>query len=233
MTDDTEFIQTHIDFHPCSTPHGTLHYDLKYLTPNQQNFLNEYKYIEIRENEKYLAQHPEIRALIVLALRSVLRAKPRINVHHHIGEFFSRPRSDLESAVKKYLKEREPYVSEGDSAVRLHEESAESVVDEEKDVPREILDTVLQKAFERLGLNLNDDDWDLQEIVNKITPSESIVKKIISELMDNTVAEGDREILQYLSTLHDDDNDELVNNSPVLPIPTEEEEEVEEEGNFI
>lgn len=60
MADDSLEINDELEFHPCDTPRGLQYYDLKGLTDEQQIHLNELKLKMIREDEIYLASHPEV-----------------------------------------------------------------------------------------------------------------------------------------------------------------------------
>lgn len=61
MADDSEFIPDTLEFHQCDTPRGMQYYDLSILTPYQQDRLNRLKRDTIRDDERYLAAHPEVR----------------------------------------------------------------------------------------------------------------------------------------------------------------------------
>lgn len=60
MADDSLEVVEVLDFHPCDTPRGTQYYNLKALTNEQQEKLNDLKTKIIREDEIYLAAHPEV-----------------------------------------------------------------------------------------------------------------------------------------------------------------------------
>lgn len=60
MADDSLENQEETEFHPCDTPRGSLYYDLTVLTAEQQDKLNGLKRATIREDEIYLAAHPEV-----------------------------------------------------------------------------------------------------------------------------------------------------------------------------
>lgn len=61
MADGTMNVVDEFEFHPCDTPRGSQYYDLKALTVEQQEQLNDLKLKMIREDEIYLAEHPEVR----------------------------------------------------------------------------------------------------------------------------------------------------------------------------
>lgn len=60
MADDSLEVTDKLEFHPCDTPRGSQYYDLKALTVEQQEQLNELKLKMIREDEIYLSNHPEV-----------------------------------------------------------------------------------------------------------------------------------------------------------------------------
>ncbi|XP_023290444.1 uncharacterized protein LOC111674385 [Orussus abietinus] len=103
MADDSfEILEVH-PFHPTDPPYGMRNYDVGCLSAEQKLILNKVKMSQRRQNEIYLSAHPEIRGLISILLRYVLRKKPRENVHETVGEFFNRPRFKLASDLLKYL----------------------------------------------------------------------------------------------------------------------------------
>lgn len=61
MADDTEMIPETLDFHPCDTPRGMLYYKLNDLTFEQRKKINQYKLQYVKNNQKYLKDHPEVR----------------------------------------------------------------------------------------------------------------------------------------------------------------------------
>ncbi|KAF5289779.1 hypothetical protein FQA39_LY03696 [Lamprigera yunnana] len=215
MTNDSEHIQEQLDFNCCSTPRGTLYYDLDCLTSDQQQNLNEYKISEARENEIYLSKHPEIGGLIVLALQNVLQLRPRTNVEECVGRFFMQSRTELENALQEYFESREPRVYEGNSAVCLREESINSLLEEgeeeeseerqqdenKKDVSIRMLDIVLQETFERLGLT--DNDRILQKPLIETAPECMSVKETMHDVNMNPDKEP---VLKYLLNTQDEDD---------------------------
>ncbi|KAL3281220.1 hypothetical protein HHI36_004434 [Cryptolaemus montrouzieri] len=118
--DDSGFpVEQSMPFHPTDTPRGTMYYNLEELTDSQQIKLNSLKIDTIRQDEKYLAAHPEIRAIVVLLMRMLLRHRPMIKVHEFIAKFFNRSESDIQDEVYEYLATREGHVSENLSAVNF------------------------------------------------------------------------------------------------------------------
>ena len=61
MANNANRIIDPMEFHPGDTPRGMEYYTLEILTPQQQEELNLYKINTIRENQKYLFEHPEVR----------------------------------------------------------------------------------------------------------------------------------------------------------------------------
>lgn len=64
MADASEKITEEMDFHPCNTPRGMLYYDVQAITTDQQEKLSQLKRNIVREDEIYLAAHPEVKILI-------------------------------------------------------------------------------------------------------------------------------------------------------------------------
>lgn len=60
MAEDLLEVEEFFDLHPCDVPYGMENYVLNDLTTEQQMQLNEMKRNEIRTNQKYLAEHPEV-----------------------------------------------------------------------------------------------------------------------------------------------------------------------------
>ncbi|KAF2905157.1 hypothetical protein ILUMI_01017, partial [Ignelater luminosus] len=106
MADDSIEIIEPFDYHPCNSPRGMLYYDLNVLTSEQQTELNKFKRDVVREDERYLAKHPEVRALVALITRQVLKYRPRTDLPQFIGSFFSRPKLDIEDEIQRYIEER-------------------------------------------------------------------------------------------------------------------------------
>ncbi|KAK9879763.1 hypothetical protein WA026_006825 [Henosepilachna vigintioctopunctata] len=107
MADDTFSVTNFTPFHPADTPRGTLYYNLDELTSSQQSKLNDLKIDTIREDHKYLAKNPEIRAIIALLLRKLMRHRPIIKIHEFIARFFSRSSADIQEEILEYLDQRE------------------------------------------------------------------------------------------------------------------------------
>lgn len=78
-------------------------YDVSVLTEAQRRRLNERKAIGRKENEAYLGRHPEIRGLISILLRHLLRTRPTLRIHEVAGEFFNRPRRQIAVDLLDYL----------------------------------------------------------------------------------------------------------------------------------
>lgn len=60
MVDDSMDIEPFMDFHPCDPAHGMKDYVLQDLSSEQQSKLNERKTEQIRTDQQYLAEHPEV-----------------------------------------------------------------------------------------------------------------------------------------------------------------------------
>ncbi|XP_078050751.1 uncharacterized protein LOC144477136 [Augochlora pura] len=90
-------------FHPKDPAHGTRNYDVGVLSKNQKRKLNLRKATVRNENDIYLKAHPEIKALISLLLKCVLRSQPNVDVHETMGEFFNRPRRQVLADLLDYM----------------------------------------------------------------------------------------------------------------------------------
>lgn len=73
MADDSIEIIEPFDYHPCNSPRGMLYYDLNVLTSEQQTELNKFKRKVVREDEKYLAKHPEVSRVLMSFLQLVCK----------------------------------------------------------------------------------------------------------------------------------------------------------------
>ncbi|CAH1369286.1 unnamed protein product [Tenebrio molitor] len=107
MADDSWDIDSIMEFHPCNRPHGMKDYVLSDLTAEQQMKLNVRKREQIRTDQKYLAAHPEIRGLIVMILRILLKSRPKFDIYEAIGQYFTKSSVDLKEEIYAYLEERQ------------------------------------------------------------------------------------------------------------------------------
>ena len=73
-----------------NNPRGTEPYDLGALSPEQQLQLNDQKISTRKENEAYLAKHPEIKSCISEAMEHLLTQKPSSSdeIRKSLAEFF-------------------------------------------------------------------------------------------------------------------------------------------------
>ncbi|XP_022914474.1 uncharacterized protein [Onthophagus taurus] len=117
MADDTTQKIDPLNFHSCDTPRGMLYYTMEDLTKSQQIKLNDLRIKTVREDEQYLAGHPEVRACVALITRYVLQRCPRNNIHDVIAQFFSRSKVDIQEEINEYIKNRGDHIYEMDSAV--------------------------------------------------------------------------------------------------------------------
>lgn len=60
IMDVEDMVKKPFPFHPTISPRGLNFYDSSVLTAKQQRRLNDFKTDVLRENQKYLAQHPEV-----------------------------------------------------------------------------------------------------------------------------------------------------------------------------
>ncbi|KAJ3654913.1 hypothetical protein Zmor_014065 [Zophobas morio] len=121
MADNSWDVDTIMDFHPCNIPHGMKNYVLQDLTPDQQTKLNVYKREQIRTDQKYLAAHPEIRGLIIMILRLLLKTKPVFDIYEVVGQYFTKSSVDLKEEIYAYLEEREQILSANSFAAMIHQ----------------------------------------------------------------------------------------------------------------
>ncbi|XP_031353500.1 uncharacterized protein LOC116178206 [Photinus pyralis] len=147
MADDSESIVEEYNFHPCNTPRGTKYYDTKILTTCQKDRLRELKKEKVRENEQYLATHPEIRALVALATRHVLQERPRAKLHEHIAHFFSQERGVLERAVQEYIAARPSLSPVAEVNSRISNVEQTMVVEQKHSTFGSIINDILSRTF--------------------------------------------------------------------------------------
>ncbi|KAG5900671.1 hypothetical protein JTB14_005936 [Gonioctena quinquepunctata] len=101
MADDSQKIPDYLNFHPCNTPRGMSYYKLDILTKEQKKELFDQKLELVRDNQRYLKRHPEIRAVVSLVLKTVLKARPKVKVRHFLANYFAE-HSDV---IKKTIEE--------------------------------------------------------------------------------------------------------------------------------
>ncbi|XP_045470663.1 uncharacterized protein LOC123677954 isoform X2 [Harmonia axyridis] len=142
MADDSWHVDEPMKYHPTDSPRGTLFYNLEELTEDQQIQLNALKINTIRDDEKYLAAHPEIRAIVVLLLRVLLRRRPMIKIHEFIAKFFNRSESDIADDVQAYLYNRKDHVYEDLEAVQISLQRRGSKLERVESIPDRPLDYI-------------------------------------------------------------------------------------------
>ncbi|XP_057671467.1 uncharacterized protein LOC130903406 [Diorhabda carinulata] len=77
------------DFHPTNVPKGMKDYAIKVeITPEQQNQLNYHKLNVLRENHQYIKSHPEIKNVVNLLLKEVLRRRPSTDIDLFMVNYF-------------------------------------------------------------------------------------------------------------------------------------------------
>lgn len=99
MADDSEHLPEHFDFHPCDPPRGMYFYNTDDLTDYQKEKLNEYKLKVIRDNYKYLKNHPEIKALIQFLLKGILKARPKIKLTQFLSQYLVENLEDIHETI--------------------------------------------------------------------------------------------------------------------------------------
>lgn len=119
MTEDLDHTNSQTKYHPCDTPRGMKYYQLDELTDDQQKQLNDLKIQTIREDEKYLAAHPEIRAIVSIIFKEVFRRRPVLRIHEFIAKFFNRSEHDIRDDIEHYLSKRKDHVYEDTTAMEI------------------------------------------------------------------------------------------------------------------
>ncbi|XP_074025951.1 uncharacterized protein [Leptinotarsa decemlineata] len=102
MADDSRKVEEPLDFHPCNTPRGMTYYKLEDLTTEQKRKLFEQKLDIVRENQKYLNKHPEVRAVIALVLRAVLKARPKIKLRYFLAKYFVENFDKIKATIESF-----------------------------------------------------------------------------------------------------------------------------------
>lgn len=75
-----EILTKQEDFFPTDPPHGMKDFQFDELTKKQREHLNNFKMKTIRENHRYLKEHPEIKTVVKLLFHAVLKERPNIKV---------------------------------------------------------------------------------------------------------------------------------------------------------
>ncbi|XP_044266397.1 uncharacterized protein LOC123012501 isoform X2 [Tribolium madens] len=195
MVDDSMDIEPFMDFHPCNTSHGMKDYILEDLTSDQQFKLNVQKREQIRSNQQYLAEHPEIRGLIVMILRLLMKKKPKYDIYEVIGQYFTKPSVDLKQEVYDYLDERSKILSVNSTIIKAkpRESACGSIlttIDEEEE-KEENLETLLQ--VEEME-EVKDDEhlvrWGEEDSKPEIS-AHAICQEVVNEIVNNVFEEVD------------------------------------------
>lgn len=100
MADDTDYQPEQLDFHPCDPPRGMSSYKLDDLTNYQKEKLNDYKLNVIRENHRYLKNHPEIRIVVDFLLKVILKVRPNIKLTQFLAKYLVDNFEELKEAVE-------------------------------------------------------------------------------------------------------------------------------------
>lgn len=86
MADDSEHLPEDLDFHPCDPPRGMFFYNTDDLTDYQKEKLRKYKLKVIKDNYKYLKNHPEIKTLVQFLMKGILKARPKIKPNRFLAQ---------------------------------------------------------------------------------------------------------------------------------------------------
>ncbi|KAG5900672.1 hypothetical protein JTB14_005937 [Gonioctena quinquepunctata] len=77
------------------------YFQLGILTSEQKKQLSDTKLDIVRENQKYLKKHPEIRAVVELVLKAVLKARPKVKVRHFLAEYFAENSDEIKKTIEE------------------------------------------------------------------------------------------------------------------------------------
>ncbi|CAH1119548.1 unnamed protein product [Phaedon cochleariae] len=102
MADDSSSSPNHLDFHPCDTPRGMTYYKLQELTDQQQKLLFNQKLEIMRNNQKYLKDHPEIKAAIGILVKAILKARPKVKLRYFLAKYFTEHYEEIKSAMETF-----------------------------------------------------------------------------------------------------------------------------------
>ncbi|CAG9816033.1 unnamed protein product [Phaedon cochleariae] len=102
MADNSSSSPNHLDFHPCDTPRGMTYYKLQELTDQQQKLLFNQKLEIMRNNQKYLKDHPEIKAAIGILVKAILKARPKVKRPYFLAKYFTEHYEEIKSAMETF-----------------------------------------------------------------------------------------------------------------------------------
>ncbi|XP_045509990.1 uncharacterized protein LOC123705299 [Colias croceus] len=96
-------------------PEGLLHHDEDALTPCQKECTARLGVTMQLEQEAYLSQHPEIRALLEIFVGKISRTNKRKGILKEAAEHFTRPVEQLDAEIRNHLglPQTDQYVKEG------------------------------------------------------------------------------------------------------------------------
>ncbi|XP_060518196.1 uncharacterized protein LOC132696989 [Cylas formicarius] len=146
--------------HSSDTPKKTKPYNLAILTEEQQQKLIARKLQTARENQKYLFQHPEIRATIHVITKKILIDRPSHDIEAYVMKYVSQNWMAIMEEVARYVESvQKPQVviekekkTEPDAFVTVEKFHPARISIEEDDklseVCRIILEDVVDKAVD-------------------------------------------------------------------------------------
>ncbi|KAF7287191.1 uncharacterized protein LOC143193614 [Rhynchophorus ferrugineus] len=186
MANDTKNIIDPFDFNSTDAPKGMEIYNMEYLTRDQQNSLNHHKAETIRENNKYLFEHPEIQAILQIIIRKLLIERPSHDIEMFISKYFLENYEEIENKVDTHIKslpvrpkpklsksgiKEEKHVVLDETRYDLYSEtSRESIADEPsvKSICKELLDKIIEDVMdEETRTRLSDVAEAIEESVSK------------------------------------------------------------------
>ncbi|EFA04034.2 uncharacterized protein LOC103313082 [Tribolium castaneum] len=195
MVDDSMDIEPFMEFHPCNIPHGMKDYILKDLTSAQQIKLNVRKREQIRTDQQYLSEHPEIRGLIVMILRLLMKKKPKYDIYEVIGQYFTKPSVDLKQDVYNYLDERSKVLAVNSTIIAVQERkeslgaSVLTAIDEEEQ-KEENLETLVEDEEMEEKEEEHLIRWEKEELSDEVS-AHMICEEVVNELVNNVFDEVD------------------------------------------
>ncbi|XP_049822161.1 uncharacterized protein LOC109605026 [Aethina tumida] len=95
------------DFSPNVAPANTHYYIKSDLGPDQQEKIDQLKLETLKENHKYLSEHPEVKAIIYILLERLLKKRPGTNIASFIANYFRKQSlMNLNGDIAKYCRRR-------------------------------------------------------------------------------------------------------------------------------
>ncbi|CAG9768983.1 unnamed protein product [Ceutorhynchus assimilis] len=163
MADKSTVYIDDYQFHPGDVPRGMTNYDYACLTKKQQQRLNNHRVEIMRENQNYLFKHPEIRGVIQIVLRQLLRERPSHDIHTYVSNWFAANTENIFKDVNKYVeKVQKPIPVESKTQVKeekhvkledrvfdgiTSKSSSEELLPDEIKIVKDLLNEILDKIY--------------------------------------------------------------------------------------